>query len=203
MFSISLSFSFVHSLSSGFFCLISSFSSFIVSIVLCSLALPSFHHLQFLSNLVQYSSSYLLSDQPNSFLAINHSSSSSLLNVLFFFSCFLIFSISYWYSFLNSSTAFFAFSKFSFSSQVLDSAINPFYYTKYLSFPFIYCLFRILSTSYSSSPLITTGAGCSFLYPSTCPIYFCILLTFTTGCILIVLSNSNSTTFADTIFFTL
>ena len=73
---LSLSF-FVHSLSLEFSSSISSFFSFIVSIILCSFALLSFHHLQFLSNLVQYSSLYLLSDQPNSFLAINYPGSSS------------------------------------------------------------------------------------------------------------------------------
>ena len=203
MFSISLLSSFIHSLSSGFSCSISFFFSFLVSIVLCPLALPPFHYLQFLSNLVQYSSSYLLSDQPNSFLTVNHPGSSSLLNVLFFFFCFLTSSISYWYSFLNSSTAFFAFSKFSFPFQVSDLAINPFYYTKYLSFSLICYLFRILLIFHFFSLLITTGASCFFLCPSTCPMYFHILLTFTTGCILIVLGNSNSTAFTDTIFFTL
>ena len=80
--------------------------------------------------------------------------------------------------------------------------MNPFYYTRYLSFPLTLHLFSILSTFYSSSPSIITRAGCSFLCPFTCPIYLCILLMFTTGHILIVLDNSNSTTFANTIFLT-
>ena len=157
MFPISLSSSSVHSLSPKFSCSISSSSSLIISIVLHPLALPPFHCLQFLSNLAQYSSSYLLSDQPNSFLAINCPSSSPFLNVLSSLSYFLTSSISHQYSFLNSSTASFVFSKFSFPSQVLDSAVNPFYHTKYLSFPLIHYLFKILLTFHSSFPSIMTG----------------------------------------------
>ena len=177
MFPISLLSSFIHSLSLEFSCSISSSSSFIVSIILCSIALFSFHCLQFLSNLAQYSSSYLLSDQPNSFLAINYPGSSSLLNILSFLFYFLTSSIFCQYSFSNSSTAFFAFSKFSFSSQVSDLAINPFHSTKYLFFLLICCLFRIFSISHFSFSLIMTRAGYSFLCLFTCPMYFCILLT--------------------------
>ena len=107
------------------------------------------------------------------------------------------------YSFSNSLIASFAFFKFSLPSHVSDSAINPFHHTKYLSFPLTRCLFNILSTSHSSSSLIITGAVCSFFYPSTCPMYLCILLMLTTRCIFIVLGSSNSTTFVDTILFTL
>ena len=203
MFPILSSSSSVHSLISNFFYSISSCSFFIVSIILCSLALFSFHLLQFLSNLAQYFLLYFLSDHPNNFLAINFPGNSSLLKVSSSLSCLLMFFMSCWYSFLNSLTAFFTFSKFSILSKVSDSVVNPFYYTRYLSFSLICYLFNILSTSYSSSPSIMTRAGCSFLYPSTCPMYLYILLMFTTGCILIVLGNSNSTIFANTIFFTL
>ena len=112
-------------------------------------------------------------------------------------------SISCQYSLLNSLIASFAFFKFSLSSHVLDSAINPFHCTKYLSFPLIHHLFNILSTSHSSSPSIITGAVCSFFCLSTCPMCLCILLTLTTRCIFIVLGSSNSTAFVDTILFTL
>ena len=132
-----------------------------------------------------FRSSYLLSVHPNNFLAINLSGSSSLWNVSSSFSCLLTSSMSLLYSLSYSSIAFLAFFRFSFPFQVSDSAVNPFHYTRYLSFPLICCLFNILSTSHSSSPSITTGAGCFFLCPSTCPTYFCILLTFTTRCILI------------------
>ena len=203
MFPISLSSCSVYSLIPNFSCSISSSSSFIVFIVLCSLALPPFHLLQFLSNLAQYSSLYFLSDHPNNFLTVNFPGNSPLLKVPSSLSCLLMSSMSHWYSFSNSLTAPFVFSKFSIPSQVSDSAVNPFHHTRYLSFPLIHCLFNILSTSYSFSPSVMTGAGCFFLCPSTCPMYLCILLTFTTGCILIVLGNSNSTVFADTIFFTL
>ena len=184
MFSISSSLSSIYFLIPKFSCSIS-FSSFIVSIVLCLLVLPPFYRLQFLSNLAQYFLLYLLSDHPNSFLTINLPGNSPLLNVPSSLFCFLTFFISCQYFFLNSSTASFVFSKFSFSSQVLDLAVNPFYHTKYLFFLLTHCLFRILLIFYSFSAPITTGAGCFFLCPSTCPTYFCILLIFTTRCILI------------------
>ena len=190
----------VHSLSPELSCLISFSFFFIVSIVLCSLVYPPFHCFQFLSILLQYSLSYCLSDHPNSFFAINCSSSSSLLNVPSPLSCCLTSSMPCWYSFSYSLTASFVFFRFFFPFQVSDSAVNPFHHTRYLSFPCIHCFFRILSTSHTYSPLITTGAGCSFLCPSTCSIYLCILLTLTTGCIFIVLGSSNSTVFDNMIF---
>ena len=203
MFPILLLSSSVHSLSPELSCLISSSSSFIVSIVLCPFVCPPFHCFQFLSSFPQYSSSYYLSDHPNSFFAVNCPGSSPLLNVPSSLFCCLTSSMSHWYSFLYSLTASFAFSRFSLSSQVSDSAMNPFHHTKYLSFPHIRHLFRILSTSHSSSSSITTGAGCSFLCPSTCPTYLHILLTLTTGCIFTILGSSNSTVFDDMIFFIL
>ena len=132
-------------------------SFFIISIVLCPLALPPFHLLQFLSNLAQYSLLYFLSDHPNNFLAINLPGNSPLLKVPSSLSCLLTSSISCWYSFSNSSTTSFALPRFFFSSQVLDSAVNPFYHTKYLSFPLIHYLFKILLTFHSSFPSIMTG----------------------------------------------
>ena len=145
-----------------FFLLNFFFSSQIVSKVL-PLACSPFHCLQFLSNLPQYSLLYCLSNYLNSFFAINHPGSSPLLNVPFSLSCYLTSSISHQYSFSNSSTAPFVFSKFSILSQVSDSAINPFYHTRYLFFPLICCLFNIFSTFHSSSLSIITGASCSFL----------------------------------------
>ena len=162
-----------------------------------NILLSPFYFFQFLSSLLQYSWSYHLSNYPNSFLAVNLPGNSSLLNVPFSLSCQFISSMSLQYSFSNSSTASFAFSKFSLPSQVLDSAIKPFYLTKYLSFPLICRLFRIFSTLYSSSSLIMTRVGCFFLCPFTCPTYFCILLTLTTGCIFTVLGSSSSTAFDD------
>ena len=170
---------------------------------LCSLTCSPFQCLQFFFSLVQYSLLYLLSNYPNNFLAINLSGSSPLLKVSSFFSCLLTFSMSLLYSFLNSSTASFAFSRFYFPFQVSDSVVNSFHCTKYLSFPLIYCLFNIFSTFYSSSSSIITRAGCFFLCSSTCPIYLYILLTFTTRCIFIVLGNFSSTVFDNIIFFTL
>ena len=196
--SILSSSSFVYSLTSDFSSPISS-SFAIISIFLPPDHFP-FYYLQFLSNLFQYFWSYLLSNHPNSFLAINFPGNSSLLYVLSLHSCLVTSSISCRYSFLNSSIASFAFFKFSFPFYVLDSALNPFQCTRYLSLPLTRCLFNILSTSYFSFPSIITGASCSFLCPSTCPTYRCILLMFTTGYIFTVLGSSNSIVFDDMIF---
>ena len=171
MFSISSSSSFVYFLSSKSSCPISFFFSFIFSIVLCPLAFSSFYYFQFLSNLAQYSLLYLLSNQPNSFFAVNCSSSSLLLNISSFLFCLLTFFISCQYFFFNSSTASFVFSRFSIPSQVFDSTVNPFHYTRYLSFSLTYHLFSILFTSHSFSSSIITGAGCFFLCSFICPTY--------------------------------
>ena len=189
MLPISSSSSFVYSLTSNPFCLISSFS-WTVSNILLSFVCPPFYCFQFCSNLPQYSLLYCLSVHPNSFFTINLPGNSSLLNIPSSFSCCLISSISCQYSFSSSSIASLAFSKFFIFSQVSDSAVNPFYYTKYLFFFCILCLFSILSTSHSSSPSIITRASCSLFCPSTCPTYFHILLTLTTRCIFIVLGSS-------------
>ena len=193
-----------------FFCPLSSsqifFLDFFFSMIISIFLLPNhfpFHCLQFLSNLSQYSWSYLLSDYLNSFFAMNLSGNTSLLNIPFLHSCLAISSMSQRYSFLNSLITSCVFSKFSFPSYVFNSAVNPFQHTKYLSFPLTCHLFRILFTSYSFSPLIITRASCSFFYPYTCSTYCCILLTFTTGYAFTVLGNSNSTAFDDTIFLTL
>ena len=200
MLSISLLSSSVHSLIPD-----SSFSSsfLIISIVLLFLGRPPFHCLQFLSNLPQYSLSYFLSDHPNNFFAVNLPGNSPLSNIPFSFSCQFTSSMFYQYSLSNSSIASFVFPRFSLSSQVSDSTVNPFHCTRYLSFSLIHHLFKNFSTSYSSSPSIITGVGCSLFCPSTCPTYLCILLTLTTRYILIVLGSSNSTVFDDIIFFTL
>ena len=141
---ISLLSSSVYSLTPDFFS--SASSSAIVSIFFSPNCFP-FHYFQFLSNLPQYSWSYLLSDYPKSFFAVNLLGNSPLLNILSFHSCFAISSISCWYSFSNSSIASCVFFKFSLLSQVLDSTVNPFQHTKYLSFSLTHCLFRILSVT--------------------------------------------------------
>ena len=203
MFPILSSSSSVHSLSSGLSCLISLSFSFIIFMVLCPLVFPPFYCLQFLSSLAQYSLLYLLSNHPNSFLAVDHPSNSPLLKVPSSISCLLMSSISCQYSFSYSSIASFVFFRFSLPSQMSDFVVNPFHHTKYLSFPLTHHLFSILLTFHSSFPSIMTRASCSFFCPLTCPTYLCILLVFTTRCILIVLGSSNSTVFADTILFTL
>ena len=129
--------SFVHSLILEFSYLISFFYLIVSNIVLL---LPNwllfhwlpFHLIQFLSSLPQYSSSYLLFVYSNNFFVINLPSSSPLLNIPSSFSCLFTSFISHWYSFSNSSITSLAFSKFSFPSQVSDSAVNPFYLTRYI-----------------------------------------------------------------------
>ena len=181
----------------------SSSSSLIISIVLLFLGRPPFYHLQFLSNLPQYSSLYFLSDHPNNFFTVNLPGNSPFSNISSSLSCWFTSSMSRQYSLSNSSIASFVFSRFSLPSQVSDSTVNPFHHTRYLSFFLIHHLFKIFSTSHFSSPSIITGADYSLFCPSTCPTYLCILLTLTTGCILIVLGSSNFTVFDDTILFTL
>ena len=123
MLSISSLFFAVHFLISSFFCLISFF--FLIVFKICFSFLP-FYCFQFHSSLPQYSLLYLLSNYPNNFLAVNLSSNSLCLNIPSLCSCLATSSMSYQYSFSNSSIVFFVFFKFSLSSQVLDSAINPF-----------------------------------------------------------------------------
>ena len=130
----------------------------------------------------------------------------SLLNIFLFSSasCHLTFSSSsLLYSLSNSSTNSMAFFKFSLLSQVSSFAVHPFHCTKYLSLPHTFLLFIIFSTSHSSSPSITTGCGVSFLCPSTCNLYHYTRLTLITGCILIVLGNSNLIALLEIIALTL
>ena len=98
----------------------------------------------------------------------------------------------------NLSTNFFAFSKFSFFSQVSYSAVNPFYLTKYLSTPFIFLLFKIFSTSHSSTSFTSIGFTSFFFYPSTCSLYCTTQLIFTTRWILIKIGSHNLTILVDT-----
>ena len=202
MLPISSSSSSVHSLTPDFSSSISSSSGIVFIIPLFTGFLP-FHHLQFLSNLPQYSWLYCLSDYPYSVSTVNFPGNSPCWNVSSSRSYRATSSMSHQYSFSNSSIASFAFSKFSLLSQVSDSAINSFHCTKYLSFPLTFLLFSIRSTFHSSSPLIMTGVGYSFFCSSTCSMYRRILLTFTTGYIFTVLGSSNLTAFDDTISLTL
>ena len=122
---ISLSSSSVYSLTSNFFCLIS-FSFSIISIIFLLFACLPFYYLQFLSSFPQYSWSYLLSDYPNKFLAMNLPGNSPLSNISSSYSCLAMFSWSCQYSFSNSSITFFAFFKFFLPFQVSNSIVNPF-----------------------------------------------------------------------------
>ena len=117
--------SFIHSHIPDFSSL-TSFSSGIVFIISLLVGSLPFHHLQFLSNLPQYSWLYLLSDYLYNFFAVNFPGNSPCQNVPSSHSCHTTSSMSLQYSFSNSLIASFAFSKFSLPSQVSDSAVNPF-----------------------------------------------------------------------------
>ena len=128
-----------------------------------------FYRLQFSSHLFSLSLSYLFLPHLYSNFAIN-SLGNYQLNSFSSSSCSyrLSFSASSPYSFSNSSTNSFAFSKFPLLSHVSPSAIYPFHHTKNFSFPRTTRLFKIFSTSNSSSPLMITSFRGVFFCPSVC-----------------------------------
>ena len=151
-----------------------------------------FHH--FLSNFFRYSfSNFPLFYLYNIFAVYFLGKSpflKSLSSVISNFSCYLI---SVFILPSNLATTSFASPKFSFFFHVSCSAINSFHYTKYLTTPLILLLFKIFSTSHSSTPSSSTSFAsftfCSFTYS----LYHTIQLTFTTRWILIKVSNHNLT----------
>ena len=133
-----------------------------------------FHCLQFSSHLFSLCLSYSLLDHSHSILAINLPGI-SLENTFLSSSSFCHHTslVSLLYSFSNSSTNSFAFSKFSLLFHVSSSIAYPFYHTKNFFFSLTILLFSIFSTSNSSFPLIITGFGSTFFCPSTCGLYRC------------------------------
>ena len=134
-----------------------------------------FHLCQFLSNFLRYSSSNLLLFHLYNNFAIYFPSNSPLLNSLF--STISILSYLLTSTFIcpsNFSNASFVFSKFSFFSHIFCSAVNPFHHTRYLFTPFIFLLFNIFSTFYSSTSSISIGFSSSFLCLPTCSLYYTI-----------------------------
>ena len=121
----------------------------------------AFHSYQFLSNFFKYSSSNFLSSHLYNILAVNFPGNLPLLKSLSstssIFSCFLIFV--FLSKSANASSAFF---RFSLLSHVSPSAVNPFHHTKYFSTPLIFFLFKIFSTSHSSTPSTSIGFPSSF-----------------------------------------
>ena len=117
--------------------------------------LAPFHFLQFFSSFFKYSLSNFPSSHPYNNFAMN------LPSISLCSSSTLLLSLPYSFSYL--STASLAFFRFASLSHKSSSAIYPFHLTKYSHFPYFLLLFIILSTSYSSSPSITTRrAGCFF-----------------------------------------
>ena len=98
---------------------------------------------------------------------------------------------------LNSTTAFFAFSKSFFFFYISCFTINPFHYTKYFTILLILLLFNIFSTSHSFTSFTSIGFIFSIFYPSTGFLYLTTQLTFTTGWILIKVSSLNLTTLVN------
>ena len=127
-----------------------------------------FHFFQFLFNFLKYSSSNLPSFHLYNIFTIYFPGSSPLLKSLSLalsnFSCLLT---SMFILLSNSATNFFVFSKSSFFSQLLYSAINPFHHTKYLTTLLTFLLFKIFSISHSLTPSISIGLTFSFLCSST------------------------------------
>ena len=80
------------------------------------------------------------------------------------FSCLLTFVVIFS---LNFATNSFIFCKSSFFSQLSCFAVNPFYCTKYFTSSLTFCLFSILSTSYSSTSSTSISFITSFFYLST------------------------------------
>ena len=115
---------------------------------------------------------YLFLPQPYSSLAVNSLGNSQLNSFSSSSSSYrLSSSASSPYSLSNSSTSSFVFPKFFLSSHMSSSAVYPFYHTKNFSFPHTILLFRIFSTSNSSSPSMMTGFGGVFFCPSTYGLY--------------------------------
>ena len=126
-----------------------------------------FYLLQFLSNFFKYSFLNFPSSHLYNIFAVYFPGNSALLES--FSSAKSNFSYLLTSTFIlpsNSATNFFAFSKsFSFS-QLLYSAVNLFYCTKYFTTPLTFLLFKILFTSQSLTPFTSIGLT-SFFCPST------------------------------------
>jgi len=103
----------------------------------------NFYLCQFLSNFSKYSSLNFLSSHSNNIFTVYFSGNSLSLNFFIFRFNFTFYTLSNSFCYLtftsilpsNSSTKFFAFSKFSFFSHVLFSTINHFQHTKYFITP--------------------------------------------------------------------
>ena len=128
-----------------------------------------YHLCQFFSNFLRYSALNFLLSHPYSNFAMYLLGNSTLLSSAFLSSTCLLTSAPILPS--KSSTKFFAFLKSSSFSQVSLSAVNPFHRTRYFSTPFIFLLFRIFSTSHSSTPSTSTGFPSFFFCPFTCSLY--------------------------------
>ena len=140
-----------------------------------------FYLFQLLSNFFKYSFSNFSSSHLYNIFAVYFPGSSALLK--FFSSAKSNFSYLLTSTFIfpsNFATNSFTFSKSSFFSQLSYSAMKPFHHTKYFIIPLTFLLFKILSTSHSSTSSTSISLTSSFLCPPTCSLYRTILLIFTT-----------------------
>ena len=127
---------------------------------------------KFLSNFLKYSSSNFPSFYPYNIFTIYFPSNFSLLKSLF--STISNFSYLLTLAFilpLSSSTTSLVFPRSSSFSHESCSAVNLFYRTKYFTTHLIFHLFKIFSTSYSSTPSTSTGFTSSAFCLSTCSLY--------------------------------
>ena len=155
-----------------FFFSSSSLSSILLKYLFSLICLFSFYLFQFCSNFSKYSSSNFLSSYPYSNFTIYFPSNSIL---LYFFLFAFLSPTCYFTSApnlpLKSFTNSFAFFKSSSFSYVSFSAVNLFHHTKYFSTPLIFLLFKIFSTSHSSTLSTLTGFSSFFFCPFTCSLY--------------------------------
>ena len=129
----------------------------------------------------------------------------SLFSSYFFVTLFLFSNIFYillifFFKFLN---CFFCIFQVFYSFPSIGFSYKPFLpYQILVLFPYSLLFQNSFNLLFLLS-LNMTRAGYSFLCPSTCLIYLCILLTLTTKCIFTVLGSFNSTMFGNMIFFIL
>ena len=132
------------------------------------------HFCQFLFNFLKYSfSNFLLFYLYNIFTVYFPSKSPLLKSFSFATSNFSYHLTSVFNIPSNSAITFFVFSKSSFS-QLLCFIINLFHHTKYFITSFIFLLFKIFSTSHSSTLSTSTSFTSSTFCPSTCFLYYTI-----------------------------
>ena len=154
------------------------FNSDIISLQGFFFEKTDFHFYQFLFNFFRYFSSNFLSFYPYNIFAVYFSSNFPLLKSLSStISCLLTSALSL---LTNSATTSFIFSKSSPLYHVSYFTMNSFHYIKYFTTPLIFLLFRIFSTSHSSTLFTSTSFTSSTFCSPTCSLYHTTWLIFIT-----------------------